>query len=74
MKGSKKPIGFYTTDMHVDDLEPSKVSPYTKSEYAAALREKKTIIRLMIEEKVFEGEEILNENKDLKMSIIDHWD
>ena len=61
-------MGLFTVDVEMDKLPPSKDPiTYDMDERMINLKEKKMLIIEKIKEGTFNGAELLNQNKDLKL-------
>ncbi|KAL4444740.1 hypothetical protein ABPG74_015948 [Tetrahymena malaccensis] len=71
IKGQAKPVGFYTIDMKVDKLPPSKVQDLTIQEKMSIEKQKKSINLQFLESNVFDVQEYLTSDKDMKLILKD---
>ncbi|EAR85238.3 adenylate/guanylate cyclase domain protein (macronuclear) [Tetrahymena thermophila SB210] len=71
IKGQAKPIGFYTIDMQVDKLPPSKLQDLTIQEKMSIEKQKKSINLQFLDSNVFDVKEYLTTDKDMKLILKD---
>ncbi|KAL4493573.1 hypothetical protein ABPG72_004066 [Tetrahymena utriculariae] len=71
IKGQAKPIGFYTIDMVVDKLPPSKMQTLKIQEKMSIEKQKKSINLQFLDSNLFDVNEYLTSDKDMKLILKD---